>query len=140
MNARLKEDPQAFAEEVIDSEHFTYNLGSPLEKLIPRIKMAANFFKKSKMAHKPENVYLVLKMAGVFAYNFGALNFGQGQEIAAAHALMAVHNVAVCLGTEIARQKLSVKDARLMTVTFGETANRHLKALEPKKIKAGKPR
>ena len=133
INAKLREDPQAFVEEMAEGDLFTFDSGSPFERLMPREKMVANFIKKSKMPHKPENVYRALRGAGVFAHNFGALDFGQGEEIAAVYALMAVHNLATHLGSEIRDQNLSVKLARMMVVVFGETVNSHLRALKPKK-------
>jgi|SRR3989344_226986 len=133
INAKLKEDPQAFIEEVRGAQQFTYDSGSPLGRLIPEMKMVANFIRRPEIQFKREDLYLTLKGAGVFVYNFGALNFGQGEEVAALHALMGINNISVYLASEINEQNLSVKHARLMTVAFGETTNRHLRALKPKK-------
>ena len=117
-----------------EADQFPFDLGSPLEKLIPRAKMVSDFFQRADIPFRSENLFRVYRGAAVFAYNFGALNFGQGEEIAAVHAIKALHNISVYLRSEIFEQDLPVKDARSMTVTFGETTNRHLRALKPKKI------
>lgn len=101
INAKLKEDPQAFLEEDEEAAKFTFDLGSPLEKLIPRGQMVSNFLKHSGLSHKPEYLFMALKGAAVFAYNFGALNFGQGEEVAALHAFLAINNISIYLRSEV---------------------------------------
>ena len=133
INARLKGDLRAFFEGLEGAVELTYDLGSPLEKLIPKMQMVANFIRRPEIQFQPKDLYLTLKGAGVFAHNFGALNFGQGEEIAALHALMGINNISVYLASEINEQNLSVKQARQMVMVFGETTKRHLQTLRPKK-------
>ena len=133
INARLKKDPQAFLQSVANTEEIDYRLGSPFEKLIPIPKMASSLLKKLGIDHKPNNLKAVYKTAGVFAYNFGALNFAEGEEAVSINALAAINNISLYLAREITEYNLPTKVACQVVMVFGETTNQHLQTLKLKK-------
>src|SRR3989344_7854455 len=133
INARLKKDPQAFLQSVAKTEKIDYKLGSPFEKLIPIPKMASSLLKKLGIDHKPNNLKAVYKTAGVFAYNFGALNFAEGEEAVSINALAAINNISLYLAREITEYNLPTKVACQVVMVFGETTNQHLQTLKLKK-------
>ena len=133
INARLKKDPQAFLQSVANTEEIDYRLGSPFEKLISKPKMVSNLLRRLGISHKPEYLQEVYQAAGVFARNFGALNFSEGEEAVSINALAAINNISIYLGKEMSENNLPAKLASQVVMVFGETTNRHLQTLKPKK-------
>ena len=56
VNARLKNEAQAFIEEMAEADQFPFDLGSPLEKLIPRAKMVSDFFQRADIPFRSEKI------------------------------------------------------------------------------------
>ena len=134
VNQRLKEDIEGFVEHSQDFPHFKFLQGSQFDFLIPQQLMVLNYLRDTgQLPPHPKTIRYVQKSAKVFAYNYGGFNFTESEQLTALSAMIVFGNIARYIGREISKNRISELHARRMVMVFGETTNRHLQTLKPKK-------